>query len=153
MTLALEINGPVGAGDLFVFYGLLKQGAAGMPDHIDLDAGGEFLRDVSLRGDLYDLGGYPGIIDGDGLVKGILYRLDNAALAVPLDEFEDVVPGENDASLYLRVKREVCDHNGQRTGETAWVYWYNQPIDGYQKIVNGNWPLDAGNRQKERRHP
>lgn len=54
----------VQSGDLFFFYGLLKKGAAGMPDHIDLDAGGEFLQAMTMRGTLYDLGGYPGIVDG-----------------------------------------------------------------------------------------
>ena len=38
----MSANGPVSPGDLFVFYGLLKQGAAGMPAHIDLDAAGTF---------------------------------------------------------------------------------------------------------------
>lgn len=140
----MTTNGTVSSGDLFVFYGLLKKDATGMPAHIDLNAGGAFLSDVTLRGALYDLGGFPGIIDGDGLVHGILYRLDNAALADPLDEFEDVVPGDAQASLYLRVKREVLDAQGQPTGQSAWVYWYNQPIDAFDRIADGNWPLDAG---------
>ena len=103
----MTLNGPVSSGDLFVFYGLLKQGASGMPAHIDLDKAGVFLGPCRFRGALYDLGGFPGVIDGDGLCHGVRYRLDDAALIAPLDEFEDVLPDDLEASLYVR-KRSNC---------------------------------------------
>ena len=139
----MSANGPVASGDLFFFYGLLKKDASGMPAHIDLEAGGEFLRPVTLRGSLYNLGGYPGIFDGEGLVQGILYRLDDVSLIGPLDEFEDVVPGDQSASLYQRIQKPVLDEIGAPTGETAWVYWFNQPFGGYEQLVDGNWPLEG----------
>lgn len=141
MSSPLGANGPVSPGDLFFFYGLLKQGAAGMPSHIDLEAGGAFLRPARMRGDLYNLGGYPGLVDGEGLVKGLLYRLDDVALVPLLDEFEDVVPGADEASLYQRVRRAFLDSTGVASGEHAWVYWYNQPLGAARQILTGDWPL------------
>lgn len=135
-------NGPVSTGDLFFFYGLLKRGAAGMPSHIDLEGGGDFLESACVHGQMHDLGGYPGLVAGDRLCHGLLYKLDDTKLAGPLDAFEDVVPGDPSASLYLRRQTPVLALDGHPTGLTAWVYWYNRPVAGHPVIEDGNWPLD-----------
>ncbi|MAI89176.1 gamma-glutamylcyclotransferase [Ponticaulis sp.] len=129
---------------LFVFYGLLKRGAVGAPEHIDLEAGGEFLGPAFLRGDLFDVGGYPGIVEGEGLVTGVLYRLDDLALLTALDEFEDVVPDDPAGSLYRRILRDVLNEAGEPVGQRAWVYWFNQPVHSFPRLKTGNWPLGAG---------
>lgn len=138
------INGPVKSGDHFVFYGLLKQGAAGTPDHIDLASAGEFLGPCRFRGRLVDLGGFPGAVTGQTLCTGQLYRLDDAALAGPLDEFEVVEPNNPADSLYQRRPVAVLDENGKPTGQTAWVYWYTKPLAGAPEVENGDWPMDKG---------
>ena len=61
----MSINGTVKNGDLFIFYGLLKRGALGMPDTIDLDSAGEFLGNCRFRANLYSLGTFPGVVAGD----------------------------------------------------------------------------------------
>ena len=131
----------VSSGDLFFFYGLLKQGANGGPKHINLEAGGAFLGTAFVRGDLYDVGGYPGIVEGNSLVKGVLYRIHDLSLVPRLDEFEDVIEDDEAASLYLRKKRPVVTENAQTTSQTAWVYWFNQAVQEHRKISNGEWPL------------
>ena len=141
-------NGLVASGDLFVFYGLLKQGASGMPSHIDLDAAGQFLGPCRFRGALYDLGGYPGVVAGNGLCHGVRYRLNDASIIAALDEFEDVLPDDPDASLYQRKKVAVMDDAGKETGEVAWIYWYNQSIAEFYKVEDGDWPLDRGRARK-----
>lgn len=140
----MTLNGPVSSGDLFVFYGLLKQGASGMPAHIDLEHAGVFLGPCRFRGALYDLGGHPGAVEGDGLCHGVRYRLDDAALIEPLDAFEGVMPDDPDAALYVRKKIELRDAEGTETGEVAWIYWYNQSITAYARLADDNWPLDRG---------
>lgn len=144
----MTTNGPVTPGDHFFLYGLLRQGAEGMPAHINLEAGGAFQKSVALKGDLYDLGGFPGIVDGKGLVQGILYRLNDVSLVPLLDEFEDVKQGDEPASLYLRVRKPVLDVDGRSTGETAWVYWYNKPVTGRRRIKTGDWLHEQAARQK-----
>ncbi|GAB5457099.1 MAG: hypothetical protein Hens3KO_01290 [Henriciella sp.] len=144
----MTLNGPVSSGDLFVFYGLLKQGASGMPAHIDLEAAGEFLGPCRFKGELYDLGGYPGVVDGETLCHGVRYRLNNSSLAKALDEFEDVIPDDAETSLYQRVKITLLDDQAKETGERAWIYWYNQSTECFTKREDGNWPLEAGKARK-----
>ncbi len=136
-------------GDLFFFYGLLRKGAMGAPEHIDFEGCGVFLDDAFMRGDLFSLGGFPGIVDGDGLVTGVLYRLDDLAILPALDAFEDYFPEAPERSMYLRIVREVLSETGAGTGRNAWVYWYNRDITGCPKIETGLWPLTSGNRYGE----
>ena len=144
----MTVNGPVYPSDLFVFYGLLKQGASGMPGHIDLDAAGQFLGPCRFRGALYDLGGFPGAVAGEGLCHGIRYRLDDTSVVPALDEFEDVLPDDPDASLYRRQKVALLDDAGKATGEQAWIYWYNQSIAAFTRLEDDNWPLQRGRARK-----
>lgn len=137
-------NGPVQSRHHFFFYGLLKKGATGMPAHIDLEKAGEFLNTAYLRGELYDLKGFPGLVDGDAVVTGILYRLDDAAIAPALDDFEDVIEDDLDRSLYRREWRDIVDQSGEPTGEQAWVYIYNHPPGDAPRVEGDNWPLEAG---------
>jgi gamma-glutamylcyclotransferase (GGCT)/AIG2-like uncharacterized protein YtfP len=140
-------GGPVRQGDLFVFYGLLKQGAAGMPADLPLETSGRFLGPCRFRGRLLDLGGFPGVVDGEDLCHGVRYELTNASIISAMDEFEDVTD-DPATSLYLRKRVPLLGDDGVATGETAWVYWYNQPAEGFEYIADGNWPLDAGRVRK-----
>ena len=144
----MPLNGPVSSGDLFVFYGLLKQGAKGMPDDINLNAAGEFLGPARFMGEMYDAGGFPAVVNGQTLCHGVRYRLQDASIARALDAFEDVVPGDPKYSLYMRIRIPLLNDAGKLSGDQAWIYWYNQPITGFTKIEDGNWPLDAGQTRK-----
>ena len=135
-------NGPVQSGDLFFFYGLLKQGAKGAPQHIDLDAGGEFLGPAKIEGELYDLGDYPGLTSGDGRVEGMLYRLDDVSLLPALDAFEGVVPRDPQASLYTRKQTPLISADRADIGQLVWVYWYNRSTEQAVHLPMGVWPLD-----------
>ena len=74
-----------------------------------------------VRGRLFDLGPYPGLVDVDDptadWVEGYTRPILPEALAGPLDDYEGVAEG-----LYRRVA--VTTHAGQR----AWVYVYARPI-------------------------
>ena len=140
-------GGPVRSGDLFVFYGLLKQGAAGMPADLALEASGAFLGPCRFRGRLLDLGGFPGVVDGDTLCHGVRYRLADASLIRAMDAFEDVT-NDPATSLYVRMRIPLLADDGTPTGEQAWIYWYNQATEGFAEIADGNWPLDAGRVRK-----
>lgn len=134
----------VSPGDLFAFYGLLKQGAAGMPAHIDLEAAGDFKGPCRFRGEMYDLGGFPGVVAGDALCHGVTWRISDLSVLAPLDAFEDLVEDDPAASLYWRSRVPLCDADGSETGEIAHIYLYNQPISGFPRLETGNWPLGQG---------
>ena len=139
---------PVSSGDAFIFYGLLKQGANGMPDHIDLEATGTFEGPCRFRGEMYDLGGYPGVVAGETLCHGVIWRISDTSVLRAMDEFEDVAHGIPDDSLYWREKWPVLDGSGSETGELAQIYVYVAELDGYSKIEDGDWPLNAGQNRK-----
>lgn len=134
-------------GDLFVFYGLLKLGAAGQPADLPLGAAGTFGAPCRFRGRMVDLGGFPGVVAGDDLCHGIRWKLRDISIVAPMDAFEDVTH-DPETSLYIRKRIPLCDDAGNETGEKAWVYWYNQGVEGCAPVEGGNWPLDAGKTRK-----
>ena len=116
-----------------------------MPAHIDLEAAGAFLGPCRFLGAMYHLPDhFPGVVDGSTLCHGVRYQLNDATMAEALDEFEDVIPGDRTASLYLRKKVALRDDQGQATSERAWIYWYNRTVEGLSLIESGDWPLSAG---------
>ncbi len=137
----------VRSGDLFVFYGLLKQGASGAPSALDLVRTGEFGSPCRFRGRMVDLGGFPGVVEGETLCHGLRWRVRDAGIVPAMDAFEDVTD-DPATSLYLRLKVPLLDDTGAATAEEAWIYWYNRSVDGYVTVADGNWPLDAGNTRK-----
>ncbi|WP_022693044.1 gamma-glutamylcyclotransferase family protein [Ponticaulis koreensis] len=147
----MTINGDVKTGDLFVFYGLLQPVSESYPHVIDLAGSGAFLGEARIRGDLYDVGGYPGMVAGDGLVCGTLYRIDDPVIVPEIDAFEDIVPGEEAESLYRREQHSVLKADGVQTGQTAWVYIFNKPLAEDPKIESGDWLKDGEPHYRKRK--
>ncbi len=137
----------VEVGDLFIFYGLLKQGAAEQPADLPLDSAGAFGASCRFRARMVDLGGFPGVVEGGQLCHGIRWKLSDISILSAMDAFEDVTE-DPATSLYLRKQIPLMDDAGAESGETAWIYWYNRPTDGYPPVADGNWPLEAGKTRK-----
>ncbi len=117
--------------DLFI-YGTLMPG-------LRLQAemqGAERLGEARVPGRLVDVGRYPGLLHGDGLVTGEVYRVIDAQLA-RLDEVEDMVPGDRAASQYWRER--VTVQSGALAGQPVWTYVYNRPVDGLTPIPHGDY--------------
>ena len=75
--------------------------------------------------EMYDIGSFPGIVPGEGTVPGELYKVDYETL-----QRLDYLEGEG--SLYIRRNVPVTMSTGERT--FAWIYVYNDVIDGLEKI-------------------
>ena len=124
--------------DLVFFYGTLmsafkRQGRA----RIDLalsPAGHGW-----IQGALFDLGIYPAAIPAlDGRVRGEVHRmLESDAVLQALDEIEGYHPGQPDASLYVRRETPMTFDDGRIAD--AWVYFYNAPLGGAQRIDSGDY--------------
>tara|TARA_B100000767_G_scaffold133868_1_gene127064 strand:- start:662 stop:1090 length:429 start_codon:yes stop_codon:yes gene_type:complete len=138
---------PVEAGDLFVFYGLLKVGAAGQPADLPLGTAGTFGAPCRFRGRMVDLGGFPGVVAGEELCHGIRWEMSDTSIIGPMDDFEDVTD-DLATSLYIRTRIPLCDDSGNETGEIAWIYLYNKSVEAFPPVADGNWPLDAGKTRK-----
>jgi gamma-glutamylcyclotransferase (GGCT)/AIG2-like uncharacterized protein YtfP len=99
---------------------------------------------AALRGDLYQLDGYPGLIPNVDKEKvfGQLYALPadkKQAMRVlkQLDAYEEYDPASARKSLF---KRKLCRPivNG-KPGALAWVYVYNRRPDDAQKLHVSKW--------------
>lgn len=128
---------------LFV-YGTLRRGAtAPLAERLLADA---FWRGrASMRGKLYHIAWYPGLVETDNPVDrvvGDLYQLqDDAALWHALDEYEGCSAECPTPHEYQRVRREVVLENG--TSYQAWVYLYQGSVEGKARIISGDFLQDA----------
>lgn len=97
----------------------------------------ELIGPATLRGLLYRISWYPGLVEGDGRVHGEVHRLkDPAASLVWLDAYESIVPGRAD-NEYERVERIVdLDQGGNLT---AWVYFYRADTSAAKPVADGRW--------------
>jgi gamma-glutamylcyclotransferase (GGCT)/AIG2-like uncharacterized protein YtfP len=123
----------VQVGDRIFFYGSLRPpydtqrriGIASMVRHLGR---------AEVRGTLHDLGAYPALAVGAGVVVGDLYEVVGAGLADVLDPFEGFDPANPGASLYVRERIVLAAPEG-----VAWVYRYRGLLDPPTAIVGGDW--------------
>ena len=85
--------------------------------------------EASVRGCLLDLRDYPGLVDGEGSVRGELYRLHDRELLQVLDRAE----GYN----FERRRAGVILADGRRS--RAWVYRYRGSRDRAVPIAHGDY--------------
>lgn len=92
--------------------------------------------------DLYDLESYPGIVQGNGKVKGELY-------AVSLDKLPEIDRYEGEGALYLRKLVQVCSEKNEKY--SAFTYVYNKEIKGRIKTEYENqlWYEGIGKKLNE----
>ena len=87
------------------------------------------LGEASVRGTLLGLRDYPGLVDGEGRVRGELYRLHDRELLPVLDRQE----GYN----FERRRAGVVMTDGRRS--QAWVYRYRGPRERAVLIAHGDY--------------
>lgn len=116
----------------FVFvYGTLMDG---MSRGEVMNDGSEMYCHGLAKGDLYDLGDYPGLTHGEGDVHGEVYKAGDMFQFIQLlDQIEGSV-GDN--PLFDRRIQLINTEKGQIW---AYVYHYARPIDSFRKIESGNW--------------
>lgn len=113
---------------LFV-YGTLRRG--GENEIARLHPTSQFLRGASVRGRLYDMGGYPAIIlDEEGIsIAGEVYEIDEETL-VRLDKFE----------LDAGYDRKAIEIKGDGLATSCWIYGPPSGLcTGKSEIPSGGW--------------
>lgn len=123
---------------LFVYGTLRKDSANSMHRMLERDA--SFVARARIRGHLYDLGEYPGLVisDADTWVHGDVYELaDPSAMLTRLDDYEGCGPSDASPHEYERVRCEVLMDTGG--SETAWVYVYRGTLVGKREIRSGDY--------------
>ncbi len=124
---------------LFV-YGTLRQ-ASDHSSHGLLEEGAQLIGPARLKGRLYEIDGYPGVVPADSeaeQVAGELYRLlEPAVVLAALDDYEEAGEGYPQPREYRRCRITVELENG--TELVAWCYLYNRPTAGLRWIPGGDW--------------
>ena len=107
---------------IFIFvYGTLKKGKRAH----HLLSGAKLIGSGIVRGyDMYIVSDYPGIVKGEGTVKGEVYEVDEDILK-KLDEYEGV------PLLYTRIEDTVKLENGRQL--RANIYLYKGKINTLKK--------------------
>jgi gamma-glutamylcyclotransferase (GGCT)/AIG2-like uncharacterized protein YtfP len=84
----------------------------------------------TIRGRLYDLGEYPGVVLDDTTkerVPGEVFTLPSESNALArLDDYEEYHPQHPESSLFRRIETTVTLQNGGQ--RVCWVYVYNRPL-------------------------
>ena len=96
----------------------------------------------SVRGVLYDLGSYPGVVldeNSGGLVRGSVFELlrDDPSLLTRIDDYEGFDPSDCERSLFVRKRSAV--QLTDRTVLPCWVYTYNRSISGAALVPDGDY--------------
>ena len=94
-----------------------------------------------VKGKLYDMGEYPVAkpTTADHFIQGELYTLsqddDFSYVISQIDDYEGLYVEEGETPLYTR---ELTTAFINDQSFTAWIYWYNQNIDGLPELATGD---------------
>jgi gamma-glutamylcyclotransferase (GGCT)/AIG2-like uncharacterized protein YtfP len=124
---------------LFV-YGTLRKGGRGGMHHLLVDHA-RFLGNARVRGRLFDLGAYPGLVpspEAGSWVRGEIHLLlDPADTLARLDEYEGCSPRDLEPHEFARVEGDVLLDSGERS--VAWVYVYTGSTANRREILSGDY--------------
>lgn len=120
---------------LFVYGTLIKDFKHKVRQQIEAEL--NFISKVTVKGALYDLGNYPGLVETQtGEVKGELYGTTNPEKVFEvLDEYEGL---HDEQPEYKRKQMAVQLPDGITV--KSWIYVYSQPLQpGHNKIKEGDY--------------
>jgi gamma-glutamylcyclotransferase (GGCT)/AIG2-like uncharacterized protein YtfP len=117
---------------LFV-YGTLRPRVAG-PVQQRLVADLVWAGPATVRGSLHDLGPYPALVEGPGLVHGDLLRIEHGAQLAAIDAYEECGGAD---PLYAR--RELVATRPDGGMVPAWAYVYLRPVGCAPPVAGGDY--------------
>ena len=125
----------------FIFvYGTLRK-AFNHPMHQVLSEHSQYVGEGLISGKLYEIAGYPGVIESNNLaetVTGELYRFEKAEpLLSLLDAYEECSPDFPAPHEYLRKPVQVHLSTGGTL--TAWCYVYHRSPRNRKLIESGDY--------------
>jgi gamma-glutamylcyclotransferase (GGCT)/AIG2-like uncharacterized protein YtfP len=118
---------------LLALYGSLRRGEDSYRK-LALDRRLRFLTPCVVPGRLFDLGLYPALIAGAGLVHAELFEPADASILAELDAFEGYDPADPAGSSYVREAVTLAGSPHQ-----VFVYRYNPSVEGHPEIASGDW--------------
>jgi gamma-glutamylcyclotransferase (GGCT)/AIG2-like uncharacterized protein YtfP len=134
-----SLNSP--SKEAIAVYGSLLAGMGGQ-EELGIGEQLRFVGPCEIRGSLFDLGEYPGLLLGSGVVHAELYEIADAAALPRLDEFELYDPDDPAGSLYIRKRARLTQPD-----RDAWLYEYNRDVSGMSSIPSGDWKSHCRERR------
>lgn len=120
---------------LFVYGTLLSH--TGKEKSLQLAREADLVGPATIRGLLYRISWYPGLVEGEGCVHGEVHKLRDPERSLSwLDAYESISPGRAD-NEYERVERQVRLAAG--SGLTTWVYLYRRDVSAATRVADGRW--------------
>ena len=138
--------------DFLLLYGSLT---SGQPEFRakGLDRDLRLIGERRIPGQLYDLGEYPGLVPGPGIVQAELYSFTDTSVLSRLDAFEEC-DRRNPNALYRRTTMRVDRDSdtslsaGGSSGIDAWIYIYNRAVEGRPRIEGMSWKEHKAKRDR-----
>ncbi len=119
------------------FYGTLMRGFA-LRERAGIERWIRFAGYGAVRGTLFDLGPYPALVAGSGMVRGEVYRcLDPGRLLPRADGLERFDPERPRAGEYRREALQARLDDGRTL--TVWAYVYNRPVGAADHLPGGDY--------------
>lgn len=87
-----------------------------------------------IKGELRDLGEYPGLVPGDGAVRGEIHAVTDLAAFTALDDYEEFDPANIEKSKFIRRAVRLNDPEID-----CWVYFYNGDASIRPRIDPPDW--------------
>ena len=124
----------------FFVYGTLKVGGV-FAEHFDIHR--LSTEKATLKGmRLYNIGWFPGILHGRGVVVGELHEYKEPdTVMVQMDQIEGYNGGKS--SLFNREYKTVITESGKEVKAVVYIY-NNKPSPEMKVIENGVWDLNRG---------
>ncbi|MCR9064949.1 MAG: gamma-glutamylcyclotransferase [Cytophagales bacterium] len=123
---------------LFV-YGTLMRKCKTNEWSVYLQKNAKYMGEAKVKGELYKIDFYPGLVSGDGWVYGEVYQLKNPESTLHfLDQYEDYQEGDTENSLYLRQETSVVLLKEKKSLQCL-AYYYNKSIEGLKKYTDGKF--------------
>jgi len=113
-------------------YGTLRRGEANHR-RLQLATRLRFVQPCKIAGRLVDLGPYPGLASGWGIVVAELFAPPPPAVLATIDAFEGFDAARPEESLFVRKRATLITPRVE-----AWVYFYNGRDPG-EEILSGDW--------------
>ena len=120
--------------EMLALYGTLLSGLPARPNRPDLTPYVELVRECLIPGSLYDVGPYPALVSGDGVVRGELWRTTSEDALAVIDRWEGYEAAAEDQAPYVRRRTRLVEPDLD-----AWVYVWNRPLDGLVAIPGRDW--------------
>lgn len=137
---ALKKEGVIVQNEFIFVYGTLRKETATHMYHV-LARHCEYHSDGTMQGKLYEVDGYPGVIesnDFDDVVHGEIYRIVSPNKVLPLlDEYEECTEKFPQPHEYLRKRIWISLAGGESL--LAWVYIYTLDVTELFQIKSGNY--------------